>query len=87
MEVKYLTSMMFGHATVDLVVKEMLQMFEQLTLPLFLMLSLGMYGPNVNKSILNKLNTVKKDKGWKHLVSCPKVVLSMSVITVSERDY
>ena len=70
-KVKYLTSMMFGHATADLVVKEMLQTFEQLTLPLSLMLSLGMDGPNVNKSILSKLNTVKKDKGWKQLVSCP----------------
>ena len=64
-KVKYLTSMMFGHATADVVVKEMLQTFEQLTLPLSLMLSLGMDGPNVNKSILSKLNTVKKNRGWK----------------------
>ena len=70
-KVKYLTSMMFGHATADLVLREMLQTFEQLTLPLLLMLSLGMNGPNVNKSILSKLNTVKKDRGWKQLVSCP----------------
>ena len=70
-KVKYLTSMMFGHATADLVVKEMLPTFEQLTLPLLLMLSLGMDGPNVNTSILSKLNTVEKDKGWKQLVSCP----------------
>ena len=70
-KVKCLTSMMFGHATADLVVKEMLQTFEQLTLPLSLMLSLGMDGPDVNKSIHSKLNTVKKDKGWKQLVSCP----------------
>ena len=69
-KVKYLTSMMFGHATADLVVKEMLQTFEQITLPVSLMLSMGMDGPNVNKSILSKLNTVKKDKGWKQLVSC-----------------
>ena len=34
LKVKYLTSMMFGHATADLVVKEMLQTFQQLTLPL-----------------------------------------------------
>ena len=61
-KVKYLTSMMFGHATANLVVKEMLQTFEQLTLPLSLMLSLGMDGPNVNKCILSKLNTVKKTK-------------------------
>ena len=70
-KVKYLTSVMFGHATADLVVKEMLQTFEQLTLLLLLMLSLGMDGPTVNKSILSKLNTVKKDKRWKQLVSCP----------------
>ena len=62
--------MMFGHGTADLVVKEMFQTFDQLTLPLLLMLSLGIVGPNVNKSILNKLNTVKKEKGWKQLVSC-----------------
>ena len=35
------------------------------------MLSLGMDAPNVNICILSKLNTVKKDKGWKQLVSCP----------------
>ena len=62
---------MFGHATADLVVKEMLQTFEQLILPLSLMLSLGMDCPNVNKSIPSKLNAVKKDKGWKQLVSSP----------------
>ena len=63
--------MMFGHATADLVVKEMLQTFEQLTLPLLLMISLGMDGPNVNKSILSKLNTVKKGQRMESVSQLP----------------
>ena len=45
-------------------------------MPLSLMLSLGMDGPNINKSILSKLNTMKKDKGWKQLVNCPTSCLT-----------
>ena len=70
-KVKYITSIMFGHAKVDTVVDEMLQTLEELALPLRLMLSLGMDGPNVNKSILNKLNKIKTQEGFKELISCP----------------
>ena len=30
-----------------------------------------MDGPNVNKSILNELNKIKKEKGYPELISCP----------------
>ena len=56
---------MFGHATASKVVEEMLQTLEELALPLQLMLSLGMDGPNVNKSILSKFNSIKVEKDSK----------------------
>ena len=62
---------MFGHARASRVVEEMLQTLEELALPLWLMLSLGMDGPNVNKSILSKFNSIKVEKGFKELISCP----------------
>ena len=68
--VKYLTSAIFGHAKAVNVVKEMLTTLEELSISLKLMLSLGMDGPSVNKSILNKVNKIKKEKGFPELVSC-----------------
>ena len=62
---------MFGHAKADTLVDDMLQTLDELALPLRLMLSLGMHGPNVNKSVLNKLNKIKTQKGFKDLISCP----------------
>ena len=62
---------MFGHAKLVNVVKEILTALEELDIPLKLMLSLGMDGPNVNKSILNKLNKIKKGKGFPEIVSLP----------------
>ena len=61
---------MFGHAKADTVVHEMLKTLEKLALPLKLVLSLGMDGPNVNKSILGKLDE-KKEKGFKPFARCP----------------
>ena len=61
---------MLGHAKADTVVHEMLKTLEKLALPLKLVLSLGMDGPNVNKSILGKLDE-KKEKGFKRLARCP----------------
>ena len=61
---------MLGHAKADTVVHEMLKTLEKLVLPLKLVLSLGMDGPNVNKSILGKLDE-KKEKGFKPLGRCP----------------
>ena len=62
---------MLGHAKADTVVHEMLKTLEKLALPLKLVLSLGMDGPNVNKSILGKLDEKKKEKGFKPLARCP----------------
>ena len=61
-KVIYLASIMLGHAKADTVVHEMLKVFEKLALPLKLILSLGMDGPNVNKSILGKLDEKKMEK-------------------------
>ena len=61
-----LASIMLGHAKADTVVHEMLKTLEKLAFSLKLVLSLGMDGPNVNKSILGK----KKEKGFKPLVRC-----------------
>ena len=69
-KVRYLASVMLGHAKADTVVHEMLKTLEKLALPLKLVLSLGMDGPNVNKSILGKLDEKKKEKGFKPLVRC-----------------
>ena len=74
-KVKYLTSIMFGHAKAVDVVTEIMQVLENLSLPFKLMLSLGMDGPNVNKSILAKLNELKKEKGYPELVQCPQSCL------------
>ena len=61
---------MLRHAKADTVVHEMLKTLEKLALPLKLVLSLGMGGSNVNKSILGKLDE-KKEKGFKPLARCP----------------
>ena len=53
------------------VVAKILKSLEKLTIPLKLILSLGMDGRNVNNSILNKLNAIKKEKGYQQLVICP----------------
>ena len=72
--VKCLTSIMFGHAKAVDVGQEILSGLERMKLPLKLLLSLGMDGPSVNKSILEKLNGQKREKGLplllKHLPSC-----------------
>ena len=66
---RYLASVMLGHAKAGTVVHEMLKTWEKLAVPLKLVLSLGMDGPNVNKSILGKLDE-KKEKGFRPLVRC-----------------
>ena len=63
-KVIYLASIMLGHAKADRVVHEMLKVLEKLALPLKLILSVGLDGPNVNKSILGKLDEKKKEKGY-----------------------
>ena len=70
-KVRYLSSIILGHAKANTVVHEMLKTLEKLALPLKLVLSLGMDGPNVNMSILGKLDEKKKEKGFKPLARCP----------------
>ena len=62
---------MFGHFKAEDIVKEMLDVLDKLAIPIKLMVSLGMDGPNVNKSIMVKLNQVKTEKGFQPLVKCP----------------
>ena len=69
--VKHLTSVMFGHAKAEDVVKEMLGVLDKLAIPVRMRFSLGMDGPNVNKSIMHKINQVRKEKVYQPLVKCP----------------
>ena len=66
---------MFGHARAEDAVKEMLGVLDKLALPLRLMLSLEMDGPNVNKSIRHKIHQVNKEKGYQPLVKFPSSCL------------
>ena len=61
-KIKYLTSILFSHEKAQDLVTEILKAIEKLAIPLKLMLSLEMDGPNVNKSILNKLTHIKRGK-------------------------
>ena len=62
---------MFSHAKAQNVVTEILKALEKLAIPLKWMVSLGMDGQNLSKSILNKLNQIKKEKGYQQLVKSP----------------
>jgi hypothetical protein len=70
-QVRYLSSIMFGHAKAVDVVQELMGILEKNAIPLKLLLSLGMDGPNVNKSIKGKIDKLKKEKGLATLVMCP----------------
>ena len=59
-KIKYLTPIMFSHTKAQVVMTDIFKALQKLVSPLKLMLSLGMDGPNVNKSTLNKLNQFKK---------------------------
>ena len=76
MKSRYLTSVMLGHARAEGIVKEMLGVPDKLAIPLRWMLSLGMDGPNVNKSRIHNINQVKKEKGDQPLVKCPASCLT-----------
>ena len=58
MKIKYLTSIIFGHAKAPDVGTEILKSLEKPAIPLKCIVSHGMDGPNVNKSILNKINKI-----------------------------
>ena len=53
---------MFGHASGEDVVKEMLGALDKLAIPLRLMLSIGMDGSNVNKSMMQQINQVTRSR-------------------------
>ncbi len=72
---RYLSSIMFGHAKAVDVVQELMGILERNAIPLELLLSLGMDGPNVNKSIKAKVDQIKKEKGLPALVMCPQSCL------------
>ena len=69
-KVKYLTSLMFGQAIAGDVLKDMMIALEKLAVPIKVMVSLGMDEPNVNISIMEKLNKIERKKGFQQLVKC-----------------
>lgn len=53
-----------GHATADLLLKELLDVFFTFNIHLSKVISLSMDGPNVNKSLLRKFNeAMRKETG------------------------
>ena len=66
---------MFSHAKAVDAVQKILSGLERMRLPLKLLLSLGMDGPNVKKSILKKLNGQKRERGLPLLLKCPSSCL------------
>ena len=80
-KVKYLTSLMLGQAKAVDVVTDMMIALEKLAVPIKLMVSLGMDGPNVNISIMEKLNKIKREKCFQQLVKCPPSCQSYSYLS------
>ena len=83
---RYLASIILGHAKADTVVHQMLKTLEKLALPLKLVLSLGMDGPNVNKSILESWMKRTRRKVSSHLPDAQSVVLFMCVTIASAKE-
>ena len=67
-QVRYLCSLFFGHAFAKFVCKGLLDVFQDLALPLNKLLSLSADGPNVNKSIKGSIDTAVKGAGAEGLV-------------------
>ena len=67
------------------VVKEMLDVLDRLAVPIKLMVSFGMDGPNVNKSIMEKLNQVKREKGFQALIYALQAASFMCATTASSK--
>ena len=68
--VKYLTLVRFGHARAG-DVKGMHGFLNKVAIPLRLMLSFGMDGPNVNKSIIHKDEPVQDREGLSTIGQVP----------------
>ena len=83
--VKYQASVMFGHATAEDVVKEMLSVLEKLAVPFRLMLSLGMARSSVNKSIMHKIKQSGKRKVINHCQVPTQLPNSYVSLQLSER--
>ena len=66
--VKYFTSVMYGHAKAEDVVKEIMDALQKWAVPLKLLMSHGMDGPNVNKAVCSKVNQLKEELGEPPLV-------------------
>ena len=67
-QVRYLHSLFFGHAFAKNVVDGLLDLLESLHLPLNKFLSISADGPNVNKSIKEKLNVAVRKAGSPGLI-------------------
>ena len=80
-------SLFFGHATGDLVANKL---FEQMTadkLPIGRLLTLNRDGPNVNKTVFQKLEGLIKehDSDFNGFVDLGSCVLHMQFTTVTEK--
>ena len=69
-KIRYLISIMFGHAKVQDVLAKILKALEILLIPLKTILSLGIDGSNVNNPVLNIVKHIKKKRGYQQLVTC-----------------
>lgn len=59
---RYLTSIFLGHATADILLKELLDSISEFNIPLEKILCLSMDGPNVNKSLLRKFDEIVREE-------------------------
>ena len=84
--VKYFTSVMFGHAKVEGVVKEVMDALQKWAVPLKLLMSLEMDGPNVNKAVCSKVNQLKEELDEPTLVMCPQAVTPCVSQQLQERS-
>lgn len=67
-QVRFLHALMFGHAFAEKVTQDLLNLLQNLKLPLTYLLSLSCDGPNANKSIKRKMQAAITDAGSKGLV-------------------
>ena len=74
---------MFGQTKAVGGVKKMMIALEKLAVPIKLMVSLGVDGPNINISIMEKLNKIKRERVFSNWLNALHVVLFLSITTVS----
>jgi len=73
--VHHLATILMGHATGDLLSKQLLKAITDNGLPLNLLLVLGSDGPNVNKKVWNNVNDVVKSSGGHGLLDIKSCTL------------